>query len=117
MRRVRETGVWKDDRTGTGTYSVFGHQMRFDLADGFPLVTTKKIHTKSIIHELLWFLQGDTNIAYLKDNGVSIWDEWADENGDLGPVYGAQWRSWDAGDGTTVDQIAHDTNQIKNNPD
>ena len=117
MRRVRETGVWKDDRTGTGTYSVFGHQMRFDLADGFPLVTTKKIHTKSIIHELLWFLQGDTNIAYLKDNGVSIWNEWADENGDLGPVYGAQWRSWDAGDGTTVDQIAHVTNQIKTNAD
>lgn len=117
MRRVRETGVWKDDRTGTGTYSVFGHQMRFDLADGFPMVTTKKIHTKSIIHELLWFLQGDTNIAYLKDNGVSIWNEWADENGDLGPVYGAQWRSWDKGDGTTVDQIAHVTNQIESNPD
>jgi thymidylate synthase len=117
MRRVRETGVWKDDRTGTGTYSVFGHQMRFDLADGFPLVTTKKIHTKSIIHELLWFLQGDTNIAYLNENGVSIWNEWADENGDLGPVYGAQWRSWDTGDGTSVDQIAHVTKQIKTNPD
>ena len=117
MRRVRETGVWKDDRTGTGTYTVFGHQMRFDLAEGFPMVTTKKIHAKSIIHELLWFLQGDTNIAYLKDNGVSIWNEWADENGDLGPVYGAQWRSWDAGDGTTVDQIAQVTNQIKTNPD
>ena len=117
MRRVRETGVWKDDRTGTGTYSVFGHQMRFDLAEGFPMVTTKKVHTKSIIHELLWFLQGDTNIAYLKDNGVSIWNEWADENGALGPVYGAQWRSWDAGDGTTVDQIAQVTNQIKTNPD
>ena len=117
MRRVRETGVWKDDRTGTGTYSVFGHQMRFDLDEGFPMVTTKKIHAKSIIHELLWFLQGDTNIAYLKDNGVSIWNEWADENGDLGPVYGAQWRSWDAGDGTTVDQIAQVTNQIKTNPD
>jgi thymidylate synthase len=117
MRRVRETGVWKDDRTGTGTYSVFGHQMRFDLAEGFPMVTTKKVHTKSIIHELLWFLQGDTNIAYLNANGVSIWNEWADENGDLGPVYGAQWRSWDAGDGTTVDQIVQVTNQIKTNPD
>ena len=117
MRRVRDSGVWKDDRTGTGTYSVFGHQMRFDLADGFPLVTTKKLHTKSIIHELLWFLQGDTNIAYLNDNGVSIWNEWADENGDLGPVYGAQWRSWDTGDGTTVDQIAQVTNQITTNPD
>lgn len=117
MRRVRDSGVWKDDRTGTGTYSVFGHQMRFDLADGFPLVTTKKLHTKSIIHELLWFLQGDTNIAYLNENGVSIWNEWADENGDLGPVYGAQWRSWDTGDGTTVDQIAQVTSQIKANPD
>jgi len=117
MRYVRENGVWKDDRTGTGTYSVFGHQMRFDLADGFPLVTTKKLHTKSIIHELLWFLQGDTNIGYLNDNGVSIWNDWADENGDLGPVYGAQWRSWDRGDGTTVDQIAHVTDQIKTNPD
>lgn len=117
MRRVRDSGVWKDDRTGTGTYSVFGHQMRFDLADGFPLVTTKKLHTKSIIHELLWFLQGDTNIAYLNENGVSIWNEWADENGDLGPVYGAQWRSWDTGDGTTVDQIAQVTDQIKTNPD
>ena len=117
MRYVRENGVWKDDRTGTGTYSVFGHQMRFDLADGFPLVTTKKLHTKSIIHELLWFLQGDTNIGYLNDNGVSIWNDWADENGNLGPVYGAQWRSWDRGDGTTVDQIAHVTDQIKTNPD
>ena len=117
MRYVRENGAWKDDRTGTGTYSVFGHQMRFDLADGFPLVTTKKLHTKSIIHELLWFLQGDTNIGYLNDNGVSIWNDWADENGDLGPVYGAQWRSWDRGDGTTVDQIAHVTDQIKTNPD
>jgi len=117
MRHVRENGVWKDDRTGTGTYSVFGHQMRFDLADGFPLVTTKKLHTKSIIHELLWFLQGDTNIGYLNDNGVSIWNDWADENGDLGPVYGAQWRSWDRGDGRTVDQIAHVTDQIKTNPD
>ncbi|PPR10196.1 MAG: Thymidylate synthase [Alphaproteobacteria bacterium MarineAlpha11_Bin1] len=117
MRRVRQSGTRKEDRTGTGTYSVFGHQMRFDLADGFPLVTTKKIHTKSIIHELLWFLRGDTNIAYLKSKGVSIWDEWADEDGDLGPVYGAQWRSWDAGDGTTVDQISDVVNQIRTNPD
>ena len=117
MRRVRETGVWKDDRTGTGTWSVFGHQMRFDLADGFPLVTTKKIHTKSVIHELLWFLAGDTNIAYLKENGVSIWDEWADENGDLGPVYGAQWRSWAAADGSTVDQISQVVEQIRKTPD
>lgn len=117
MRHVRDSGVWKDDRTDTGTYSVFGHQMRFDLADGFPLVTTKKIHTKSVIHELLWFLQGDTNIAYLNENGVSIWNEWADDNGDLGPVYGAQWRSWDAGDGTTVDQISNVVKQIGSNPD
>ena len=117
MRRVRETGVWKDDRTGTGTYSVFGHQMRFDLMDGFPLVTTKKIHTKSVIHELLWFLKGDTNIAYLNENGVSIWDDWADENGDLGPVYGAQWRSWAAADGAAVDQISQLVRQIRTNPD
>ena len=117
MRRARHTGTRKEDRTGTGTYSVFGHQMRFDLAEGFPLVTTKKIHTKSVIHELLWFLKGDTNIAYLNENGVSIWDEWADEDGDLGPVYGAQWRSWDAGDGTTVDQISNVVDQIKSNPD
>jgi len=117
LRRVRETGVWKDDRTGTGTYSVFGHQMRFDLLDGFPLVTTKKIHIKSVIHELLWFLAGDTNIAYLKENGVSIWDEWADEDGELGPVYGAQWRTWDVGDGTTVDQISQVVRQIETNPD
>ena len=117
MRRVRETGVWKDDRTGTGTYSVFGQQMRFDLTDGFPLVTTKKIHTKSVIHELLWFLKGDTNIAYLNKNGVSIWDDWADENGDLGPVYGAQWRSWAAADGSAVDQISQVVSQIRTNPD
>ena len=116
MRRVRETGVWKDDRTGTGTYSVFGQQMRFDLTDGFPLVTTKKIHTKSVIHELLWFLKGDTNIAYLNKNGVSIWDDWADENGDLGPVYGAQWRSWAAADGSAVDQISQVVSQIRTNP-
>ena len=116
MRRVRESGVWKDDRTGTGTYSVFGHQMRFDLTNGFPMVTTKKVHTRSIIHELLWFLQGDTNITYLNKNGVSIWNEWADKNGDLGPVYGAQWRSWEAGDGSTIDQIAQVTEQIRHNP-
>ena len=113
MERVRKHGTRKQDRTGTGTYSVFGHQMRFDLSEGFPLVTTKKIHTKSIIHELLWFLKGDTNTKYLNQHGVSIWDEWADENGDLGPVYGAQWRSWDAGDGTTVDQISDVVEQIK----
>ena len=117
MRRVRLNGARKEDRTGTGTYSVFGHQMRFDLAEGFPLVTTKKIHTKSVIHELLWFLKGDTNIAYLNEHGVSIWDEWADEYGDLGPVYGAQWRSWDVGDGTTVDQISNVVDQIRTNPD
>ena len=117
MDRVRKNGTRKQDRTGTGTYSVFGHQMRFDLSEGFPLVTTKKIHTKSIIHELLWFLKGDTNTKYLNQHGVSIWDEWADENGDLGPVYGAQWRSWDAGDGTTVDQISDVVEQIKINPD
>ncbi|MGE0203654.1 MAG: thymidylate synthase [Hyphomicrobiaceae bacterium] len=117
MRRVREHGVRKDDRTGTGTLSVFGHQMRFDLAHGFPAVTTKKLHLKSIIHELLWFLRGDTNIAYLKQNGVSIWDEWADENGDLGPVYGYQWRSWPAPDGRHVDQIAELIERLKTNPD
>ncbi|MEC7943129.1 MAG: thymidylate synthase [Pseudomonadota bacterium] len=117
MDRVRKNGTRKQDRTGTGTYSVFGHQMRFDLSEGFPLVTTKKIHTKSIIHELLWFLKGDTNTKYLNQQGVSIWDEWADENGDLGPVYGAQWRSWDAGDGTTIDQISAVVEQIKINPD
>ncbi len=117
MRHVYENGTDKSDRTGTGTRSVFGHQMRFDLADGFPLVTTKKCHLRSIIIELLWFLKGDTNIKYLKDNGVSIWDEWADENGDLGPVYGAQWRSWQTADGRTIDQIANVIERIKTNPD
>ena len=117
MRHVREHGTFKSDRTGTGTYSVFGYQMRFDLGEGFPLVTTKKCHLKSIIHELLWFLKGSTNIAYLKENGVSIWDEWADENGDLGPVYGYQWRSWPAPDGRHVDQIAQVVSQIRDNPD
>ncbi|MGF1650151.1 MAG: thymidylate synthase [Hyphomicrobiaceae bacterium] len=117
MRRVLETGTRKTDRTGTGTLSVFGHQMRFDLAQGFPLVTTKKLHVRSIIHELLWFLSGDTNIAYLKDNGVSIWDEWADANGDLGPVYGHQWRSWSAPDGRTIDQISNAVGLIRNDPD
>src|SRR5690606_22217287 len=106
MRHVLEHGDRKTDRTGTGTLSVFGWQMRFPLSDGFPLLTTKKLHTRSIIHELLWFLQGDTNIRYLKDNGVSIWDEWADADGELGPVYGKQWRRWESGDGGTVDQIA-----------
>jgi thymidylate synthase len=117
MRHVRENGAFKDDRTGTGTYSVFGYQMRFDLGAGFPLLTTKKLHLKSIIHELLWFLSGDTNIAYLKENGVSIWDEWADENGDLGPVYGHQWRSWPSPDGGTIDQIQNLLKQIEGNPD
>src|SRR4051794_2503319 len=117
MRRVRNGGVRKTDRTGTGTRSVFGHQMRFDLADGFPLVTTKKVHLKSIIHELLWFLAGDTNIKYLNDHGVTIWDEWADKDGDLGPVYGSQWRSWPAPDGGTIDQIANVVRMIKTNPD
>jgi len=117
MRHVRDNGIKKEDRTGTGTVSVFGYQMRFNLADGFPLVTTKKCHLRSIIHELLWFLQGDTNIKYLKDNGVSIWDEWADENGDLGHVYGYQWRSWPAADGRHIDQISQIIDQIKNNPD
>jgi thymidylate synthase len=117
LHRVRQDGIWKDDRTGTGTYSVFGHQMRFNLADGFPMVTTKKLHLKSIVHELLWFLKGDTNIAYLKDNGVSIWNEWADENGELGPVYGAQWRSWPAPGEQTIDQVANVFSQIRSNPD
>ncbi len=117
MRHVRDNGVDKGDRTGTGTRSVFGHQMRFDLAEGFPLVTTKKLHLRSIIHELLWFLQGDTNISYLRDNKVSIWDEWADENGDLGPVYGAQWRTWRTADGETVDQISRAVSDIRENPD
>ena len=112
-----EHGADKSDRTGTGTKSVFGYQMRFDLQEGFPLLTTKKVHTKSIIHELLWFLKGDTNIRYLKDNGVSIWDEWADENGNLGPVYGSQWRSWRGADGNTIDQISRVIEQIKKNPD
>ncbi len=117
MRHVLEHGVEKTDRTGTGTLSVFGHQMRFDLQAGFPLVTTKKLHLKSIIHELLWFLKGDTNIRYLKDHGVSIWDEWADDKGDLGPVYGYQWRSWPTPDGKHIDQISEIIQQIKTNPD
>ena len=117
MRDVLENGTKKEDRTGTGTYSVFGRQMRFDLSKGFPLVTTKKCHLKSIIHELLWFIAGDTNIKYLKDNGVRIWDEWADENGDLGPVYGKQWRSWIADNGQKIDQLSNVIEQIKNNPD
>ncbi len=117
LERILREGAEKTDRTGTGTKSVFGHQMRFDLAEGFPLLTTKKLPLKSIVHELLWFLKGDTNIKYLKDNGVSIWDEWADPNGDLGPVYGAQWRSWQAPDGTHIDQIADVVGQIKKNAD
>ncbi len=117
MRHVQLHGVEKADRTGTGTRSVFGWQMRFDLAQGFPLVTTKKLHLKSIIHELLWFLRGDTNVAYLRENGVSIWDEWADERGELGPVYGAQWRSWPARDSGTIDQIAEVVSAIQKNPD
>ncbi len=117
MRHVKMHGVRKEDRTGTGTISVFGYQMRFDISEKFPLLTTKKLHLKSIIHELLWFLQGETNIRYLKDNGVSIWDEWADKNGDLGPVYGAQWRSWHTADGRTIDQISQVIEQIKTDPD
>jgi len=117
LQHILDKGVQKTDRTGTGTISTFGYQMRFNLQDGFPLVTTKKLHVKSIIHELLWFLKGDTNISYLKENGVRIWDEWADENGDLGPVYGKQWRSWEATDGKTIDQVSELINQIKRNPD
>lgn len=117
LRHIIQNGSFKEDRTGTGTISVFGYQMRFNLQEGFPLLTTKKVHIKSIIHELLWFLKGDTNISYLHDNKVSIWDEWADENGNLGPVYGHQWRSWTSPDGTTVDQITNVINSIKSNPD
>lgn len=117
LRHVMEHGTTKSDRTGTGTKSVFGYQMRFDLSDGFPVVTTKKLHLRSIIHELLWFLKGDSNIKYLKENGVSIWDEWADENGELGPVYGVQWRSWPTATGETIDQIQKLVDSIKNNPD
>lgn len=117
MRHILANGTQKDDRTGTGTISVFGHQMRFDLNEGFPVLTTKKLHLRSIIHELLWFLSGDTNIRYLQDNNVSIWDEWADKNGDLGPVYGSQWRSWPTPDGKHIDQISQVIEQLKNNPD
>jgi len=117
LQHILDTGVQKQDRTGTGTFSCFGYQMRFDLQKGFPLVTTKKVHTKSIIHELLWFLKGETNIQYLKENGVSIWNEWANENGELGPVYGKQWRSWEGKDGKVVDQISDLIKQIKSNPD
>ena len=116
MRLVMKEGADKGDRTGTGTRSIFGHQIRFDLSEGFPLITTKKVHLRSIIHELLWFLAGDTNVKYLNKNKVSIWDEWADENGELGPVYGAQWRSWPAADGITVDQISNLIHDIKINP-
>lgn len=117
VQRVLDEGVDRDDRTGTGTRAVFGHQMRFDLRDGFPVLTTKKLHLKSIIHELLWFLSGSTNIAYLQEHGVRIWNEWADDNGNLGPVYGHQWRSWPTADGGTIDQIAHLVEQIRSNPD
>lgn len=117
MRHVRDHGTRKEDRTGTGTLSVFGYQMRFDLSEGFPLVTTKKLHLRSILHELLWFLKGDTNIRYLHDNKVTIWDEWADDDGDLGPVYGAQWRSWAAADGRSIDQISQVVDQIRRTPD
>ncbi|HEX7061137.1 MAG TPA: thymidylate synthase, partial [Woeseiaceae bacterium] len=117
MRAVRERGVRKDDRTGTGTLSIFGHQMRFDLAQGFPMVTTKKLHWPSIVYELLWFLRGDSNIAWLKEHGVSIWDAWADEHGDLGPIYGVQWRSWPAPDGRTIDQMADLVRRIRETPE
>ena len=117
LRRILDDGASKSDRTGTGTLSVFGHQMRFDLARGFPLVTTKKVHLKSVVHELLWFLKGDTNVAYLREHGVTIWDEWADEGGELGPVYGKQWRSWAAPDGRVIDQIAWVQDEIRRNPD
>lgn len=117
MQEILDHGTRKDDRTGTGTLSLFGHQMRFNLEDGFPLLTTKKLHLKSIIHELLWFLQGDTNIQYLKQHGIRIWDEWADDNGDLGPIYGAQWRNWRTADGRSIDQISEVIASIKNNPD
>jgi len=117
LQHILDNGVQKNDRTGTGTISTFGYQMRFNLQDGFPLVTTKKLHVKSIIHELLWFLKGETNIAYLKENGVRIWDEWADENGELGPVYGKQWRSWEGANGKTIDQVNELIHQIKKNPD
>lgn len=117
LQHILENGHDKSDRTGTGTRSVFGYQMRFDLNDGFPMVTTKKLHLRSIIHELLWFLSGDTNVRYLQENGVSIWDEWADDNGELGPVYGSQWRSWSAGDGRQIDQITEVVEQIRTNPD
>ena len=117
MRRIRDTGIRKDDRTGTGTLSVFGHQMRFDLSEGFPLVTTKRVHLRSIVYELLWFLRGDTNVSWLREHGVTIWDEWADGAGELGPVYGKQWRAWLAPDGRTIDQIAQAVEQLKRNPD
>ena len=117
LQRILDEGAYKGDRTGTGTYSIFGHQMRFDLSEGFPVLTTKKLHLRSIIYELLWFLKGDSNIKYLKDNGVSIWDEWADENGELGPVYGKQWRAWETADGTVIDQIQQVVEQIQKNPD
>ena len=117
LRHIRENGTMKSDRTGTGTQSVFGYQARYDLSEGFPLLTTKKLHLKSIIYELLWFISGDTNVKYLQDHGVRIWNEWADENGDLGPVYGHQWRSWPTPDGGTIDQLSNVINQIKNSPD
>src|SRR5258707_11344658 len=116
LQAIRTRGARKEDRTGTGTLSVFGYQMRFDLGDGFPLVTTKKLHLRSIIHELLWFLKGDTNVGYLRDNAVTIWDEWADEDGNLGPVYGKQWRSWATPDGREIDQLSRIVDQLRNNP-